>query len=85
MAGQKAHRKSFLHIDTTRYNIIDIKVLAVCFKKFLSSQIGRKLPSVKFHVFLHNVAKECCFVYYLEPVFKFLDDDLNYIPNWDLL
>jgi hypothetical protein len=85
MAGQKVHRKSFLHIDTTRYSITDIKVLAICSENFLSGQIGRKWPSVKFHESLHNVAKDCCLVYYLEPVFKFLDDDLNYIPSWDLL
>jgi hypothetical protein len=79
------HHRSFLHIDTTRYSITDIKGLAVYSGNFLSTQIGRKWPSVIFHVYLHNVAKECCLVDYLEPVFKFLDDDLNYIPNWDLL
>jgi hypothetical protein len=85
MADRKVHHKSFLHIDTTMYSITDIKVLAICFKKFLSGQIGRKWPSVIFHESLHNVVKDYCLVYYLEPVVKFLDDDLNYIPSWGLL
>lgn len=91
MAGQKVNHRSFLHRDTMMCSIFDIKVSVTCFENFLSSQKGRKLLSVIFHVSQHNVVKDYCCLdlaysfSYLQHFLKFLDDDLNYIPNWDLL